>query len=101
MSAARTPTSHESRLACDESAPANARAAIRSLNPRAPLIGDAMLLASELVTNAVRHSGCEPDDHIGLRAELLGTSVRIEVRDPARSASIPRVAAGADHFGGM
>jgi serine/threonine-protein kinase RsbW len=101
VSAIGTPTNHESRLVCDESAPAQARAAIRSLNPRAPLIGDAMLVVSELVTNAVRHSGCDATDHIELRAALLGSAVRIEVRDPGRTRSIPCVAIEGDHFGGM
>jgi len=60
-----------------------------------------MLLASELVTNAVRHSGCRPSDHITLRAELSAGGVRLEVCDPALSTSVPRLPAVDDPFGGM
>ena len=101
MTVSASPINYEFSLPCDESAPARARAALRSLDPGDPLIGDAMLLASELVTNAVRHSGCDVTDRIGLRAELLGASVRIEVRDPALSGSVPFAAVEQDLFGGM
>jgi anti-sigma regulatory factor (Ser/Thr protein kinase) len=88
-------------LPVDDSAPADARLAMRELDPSAALMGDAMLLASELVTNAVQHSGCGDEDQITLHAELCRGGVRIEVGHPVRSESVPRVAAGADHFGGM
>lgn len=42
---------------------------------------DVTLLVSELVTNAYRHSGQETHDSIGLRVELTGSTVRIEVAD--------------------
>lgn len=96
-----TDTHDETRLTCDESAPAAARAVIRALDPGAAVIGDAMLLASELITNAVRHSGCRQDEEITLRAEMIGRGVRIEVRDPAHSGAVPYLAAPDDHFGGM
>lgn len=101
MTVSESATNYETSLVCDESAPAGARAAIREIDPAAPLIGDAMLLASELVTNAVRHSGCQPTDHITLRAAVRGSVVRLEVSDPARSASVPRLPGPDDPFGGM
>jgi serine/threonine-protein kinase RsbW len=45
---------------------------------------DVRLLLTELVTNALRHSNMSPDDEIGVRAELNGGTVRIEVHDPGR-----------------
>lgn len=42
------------------------------------------LLASELVTNAIRHSGMTPDDRIVLAARLTPDFVRVEVRDGGR-----------------
>ena len=71
-----------------------ARAAIRELDPGAALIGDAMLLASELVTNAVRHAGCRRRRTASPSAPSCSArGVRIEVCDPARSGSVPRLAA--------
>src|SRR5947209_4894454 len=97
------PTTAEFNLSldCEESAPAQARAAIRELDPSSALIGDGMLLTSELVTNALRHSGCREGDRITLRANLSGDHLRIEVSDPARSGTVPRLASAAEHFGQM
>ena len=45
-------------------------------------LGDAVLMTSELVTNAVRHGGASgPDDRVRLRVLPRGPRVRIEVRD--------------------
>lgn len=46
-----------------------------------PVRNDVTLLVSELVTNAYRHSGQATKDAIGLRVELTGNTVRIEVSD--------------------
>lgn len=40
------------------------------------------LLVSEVVTNAVRHSGVGPDGCVGLRVADSPGSVRVEVSDP-------------------
>ncbi|MEO8687217.1 MAG: ATP-binding protein [Solirubrobacteraceae bacterium] len=45
---------------------------------------DVRLLLTELITNSLRHGGMTPDDKIGVRAELSGGTVRIEVHDPGR-----------------
>jgi anti-sigma regulatory factor (Ser/Thr protein kinase) len=67
----------------DLSAPARARAAIRSAT--APLGEDAAcvltLLVSELVTNAVIHPASRAGDRIGLRIEVGAHGVRVEVSD--------------------
>ncbi len=39
------------------------------------------LLASELVTNAIRHSGMTPDDRLVFAARLTPDFARVEVRD--------------------
>jgi anti-sigma regulatory factor (Ser/Thr protein kinase) len=49
---------------------------------------DALLVASELVTNAIRHGSC-PGDEIAVEFAVRHDSVRICVRDPVRSRSAP------------
>jgi PAS domain S-box-containing protein len=45
-------------------------------------LGDALLMTSELVTNAIRHGGAAgPDDRVRIRVLRDGRRVRIEVRD--------------------
>src|SRR5829696_3100274 len=66
------------RLAPDEHAPAHARRALQVL-PLGARADDAMILASELVTNALLHSGStEP---IELVASWSPERLRVEVRD--------------------
>ena len=44
---------------------------------------DALLIVSELVTNAVRHGGARtPDETLELHVALVGEAVRLEVVDP-------------------
>jgi anti-sigma regulatory factor (Ser/Thr protein kinase) len=49
---------------------------------------DVRLLLTELITNALRHSGMTVDDEIGVKAELSGRTVRIEVHDPGRNGPV-------------
>lgn len=49
---------------------------------------DVRLLLTELFTNALRHSNATSDDEIGVRAELSGGTVRIEVHDPGRDGPV-------------
>jgi anti-sigma regulatory factor (Ser/Thr protein kinase) len=52
----------------------------------AEMIGDdALLVLSELVTNAVLHSGCGPEENIGVQVSTDGERVWISVRDPGLS----------------
>ena len=77
------------RLACDSAAPREARKALEQIREIAPVFDDALLVASELTTNAILHSGAVPGDEIELRAEL-GTGVLvIEVIDEGRSQTTP------------
>ena len=57
------------------------RRAIEALGLPPPLLDDARLLATELVTNSVRHAGLRPDDTIQVRADWSGTRLRVDVRD--------------------
>ena len=70
-------------LPSTSSAPARARGALDQMAGRiAPeRMRDVRLLVSELVTNAVRHSG---GDAVRLVIALEGTTLRIEVHDPGR-----------------
>ena len=42
---------------------------------------DLALIISELVTNAIRHAGLEPDDEIEIVSDFRGEGVRVTVRD--------------------
>ncbi len=44
-----------------------------------------MLVASELVTNAVVHSGCDSDDIVSIELQLGPEAVVCSVSDPGRS----------------
>jgi anti-sigma regulatory factor (Ser/Thr protein kinase) len=77
-------------LACDGFAPATARRLVtlllRQWDVRSEsVIGDANLVVSELVTNAVVH--CEGDAPVTVRVELHDDRVRVEVAD--RHPSLP------------
>jgi PAS domain S-box-containing protein len=47
------------------------------------LLSDALIVVSELVTNAIRHGGARTEaDHVGVDAAIAGGRLRIEVTDP-------------------
>lgn len=79
------------RLPADVHAPAAARRALGAM-PLGEHADDVLLLASELVGNAVRHAGLEPGEAIELAATSNGHHARVEVRDhgPGFRASDPR-----------
>ena len=56
-----------------------------------PAVDDAVLAASELVTNALRHSDARPYDLIGLTVTAMEEVVCVEVRDPGSVFSGPYV----------
>jgi anti-sigma regulatory factor (Ser/Thr protein kinase) len=62
------------------------RRALERLDMPASLLDDAILLASELVTNSIRHSGLRPDQFLHLRAYWSGRALRVTVRDRAEGA---------------
>jgi serine/threonine-protein kinase RsbW len=71
---------------CDTEAPALVRAALSEREGLGWVIGDAMLVASELVTNAVLHSGCSDEHELHVTATIGADYVRICVEDPGLSA---------------
>jgi serine/threonine-protein kinase RsbW len=77
---------------CDRSAPGAVREALSQVEGVGWLMGDAMLVASELVTNAVRHSGAGADDLIEVRVERTRTGLVISVLDPGYSGGAAAVA---------
>jgi anti-sigma regulatory factor (Ser/Thr protein kinase) len=76
-------------LPCDASAPRRIRRALGALDAIEPVRDDALLVASELVTNAVVHSGCEPSEEVEVVAELVPQGLRIAVTDVGRSGGTP------------
>jgi anti-sigma regulatory factor (Ser/Thr protein kinase) len=65
-------------------APGAARRALRALDGAVPasVRDDALLLVTELVTNAVRHGGVGPNRSLGLALERLPQRLRVEVVEP-------------------
>jgi anti-sigma regulatory factor (Ser/Thr protein kinase) len=45
----------------------------------------AQLLASELVTNSIRHAGLAPTDEVRVRATRLGERLRVDVYDRSKA----------------
>jgi serine/threonine-protein kinase RsbW len=71
------------QVLCDESAPVAVREALREFAGIGWILGDAMLVASELVTDAVLHSGCDETDLLDVEVRLRREQMTISVRDPA------------------
>ena len=69
------------RLRCDHEAPRLAREALGGLEVAQPVRDDAVLVASELTTNAVLRSGGEAGQELELLAERVPDGLRITVRD--------------------
>jgi anti-sigma regulatory factor (Ser/Thr protein kinase) len=83
-------------LPCDDRAPSAVRQALSDGADQSWAMGDAMLVASELVTNAVRHSGCGEHDQIQVSVKLRDEHLVIDVRDPGLSNRDAEVRAGAE-----
>lgn len=89
-------------LPCDEQAPGAVREALSELSAGDPLFGDVMLVASELVSNAVRHSGCQPEDRLAVLVLRDQGQLLISVRDPGTSRGTARATGSTDEgFGGL
>ena len=82
------------RLRCDVFAPRRARRALEGLEAIEPVHDDALLVASELATNAVRRSARGADSEIELLAEFVPDGLRIAVTDTCRLAPTPAPEAG-------
>jgi anti-sigma regulatory factor (Ser/Thr protein kinase) len=72
-------------IPCDQHAPAVVRGALAELEQDEWSPADGLLVASELVTNAVLHSGSAADHTLNVRASLRGDCLRISVHDPGTS----------------
>ncbi|WP_433439910.1 ATP-binding protein [Nonomuraea sp. CA-141351] len=59
----------------------------RWLGDEHPSVDDAVLAASELLTNALRHSNAGPHDLIGLSVAVTEEVVYVEVCDPGSTSS--------------
>jgi anti-sigma regulatory factor (Ser/Thr protein kinase) len=71
---------------CDRHAPAVVRDALGEVHDGGGwALDDGLLVASELVTNAVRHSGCAPDHTLQVSVDLARDSLVISVHDPGLS----------------
>ncbi|MGZ4173263.1 MAG: ATP-binding protein [Solirubrobacteraceae bacterium] len=77
-------------LPCDRYAPRAVRAALDEIAGIDGVRDDARLVATELVTDAVLHSGCDEALTLSVSAGLRGDRLRISVRGPGRSAHQPR-----------
>ena len=72
-------------LPCAPSASATVRDELSHHDELGWILGDVMLVASELVNNAVVHSGCGPQDHLQVRATRRAGRLTVSVRDPGFS----------------
>jgi len=86
---------------CDQLAPVLVRRRLAELPELGWVLGDAMLVATELVTNAVRHSMCREDDELSVSVHEDGDQVRISVRDPGTSGGTARILEENEWFGGL
>jgi anti-sigma regulatory factor (Ser/Thr protein kinase) len=57
------------------------RRALAYLDLPQPILEDAQLLASELVTNSIRHAGLDATDEVRIRATRSGSKLRIDIYD--------------------
>jgi anti-sigma regulatory factor (Ser/Thr protein kinase) len=76
-------------VTCGREAPAIVRAALRQIKGLGVARDDTMLVVSELVTNAVVHSGATPADTMQVGVVLVEGGVLISVQDPGLSGDTP------------
>jgi anti-sigma regulatory factor (Ser/Thr protein kinase) len=95
----------EAILRASPAAPATARAALtRWLSGHVPIevLEDARLLASELITNSIRHPEFPDDAALRLAVQLReGGAVRVEVRDPGMAGVVAPRVPDREHGGGF
>jgi anti-sigma regulatory factor (Ser/Thr protein kinase) len=72
-------------LPCTPAAASTVREAMTRMDALGWVLGDAMLVATELVNNAVTHSGCEDSHVVEVSIQREGDGVVISVRDPGWS----------------
>jgi anti-sigma regulatory factor (Ser/Thr protein kinase) len=74
---------------CGREAPAIVRAALRQITGLGVAHDHTILVTSELVTNAVVHSGATAADTMQVRVVLIEGAVSISVQDPGLSSDTP------------
>ncbi len=81
------------QLHAGATAPSYARALVAGLRDRVPedVLGDVILLVSEVVTNCVRHADLGSGDAIRLLVRASGTAVRLDVIDQGKGFDMPEV----------
>lgn len=72
-------------VSCDAHAPRKARTALRGVHDGDWSLEDAALVISELVTNAVLHSGCASTDQLEVKVGRRNGNLVISVHDPGVS----------------
>lgn len=81
-------------LPCDAHAPVTVRAALAEIHDGGWSLDDGRLVASELVGNAVRHSGSEVRDRLRIQVSRRDGRLRIAVQDPGLSGDTARPGRG-------
>jgi serine/threonine-protein kinase RsbW len=76
---------------CNVAAPRRVRRALDKLDGLGWRLGDAMLVATELVTNALRHSACREHESIEVRVHQTEERLLISVQDPGKSGKVAKV----------
>ena len=79
------------RLPCDSAAPRMVRHALNQMPDLDDVRDDALLIASELVTNAVMHSGGREDEVVEVWLERGHDSLLISVLDPGVDGGVAEV----------
>jgi anti-sigma regulatory factor (Ser/Thr protein kinase) len=90
----------ELSLAATATAPARARAAVSDwlvLHGRDGVLEVALLLVSELVTNAVRHAAISAHESLRLHGWLRDSVIRLAVWDGGTEGAVARRDRGPDH----
>lgn len=75
-------------LPCDRHAPVTVRKALAEVHDGRWSLDDGRLVASELVGNAVRHSGCGRDDRLRVKVAARPGRLLISVHDPGLSGEV-------------
>jgi serine/threonine-protein kinase RsbW len=77
-------------LPCDEHAPVIVRDALAEVHDGGWSLDDSRLIASELVGNAVRHSGCQVEHRLRVEVSRRAGRLVISVHDPGLSGEAAR-----------